>query len=496
MMLLLGPEAAALINFATTVITPIILRKKRSLLPTVFSGSQFILCIFAAHSLYVALGGSPMLTSTNITGYSIFLIVPATLLFFVFNHIFVDLFFFFRGDPLTYKDYLIQASTDALVYGISTPFAILILFLSNHVLFLFLIILPLALFAQMFKMYERLKRLNRVHRMVSDIQQEFNPEQIFSTVANTAIEILKCPAVIVWMKTEDRDCLVPKVVLPQSINSYIPASLSLDQGLVGAAVSSGTTLILNEAWKDTRAVKVKAPFHFESLLVVPLKIRSKSMGAIVCYGIQKRGFSGEDQNIVEFIAAQTAVYIENAQIHAELREMSIRDSNTGLYNTRFLHQELSDRLNESRRRGTPLSLVLLDIDFFKNLNDTYGHLAGDMVLRQVGRIMEDTVKGHGIATRYGGEEFTLLLNCPFEKAFELAESIRLKVAALHIPYNETVLKGITISAGIAAFPDHAGEEKELIERADQALYWGAKRRGRNKVAVYSPSLEIEQHLSD
>lgn len=490
-MLLFGPGTAALVNFLTTVITPVILRKKRSFLPDAFSGAQFALCIFAAYGLYLVLGGSPVHKGISVGNQDVVLIIPITILFFLVNHLFIDLFYIFRGDPLTFKDYIALAQTDSLVYAISAPFAVLIVLLSQHVFLLFLIILPLALVAQMFKMYQRLKRLNQVHQFVSRIQQEFNVDQIYSTVANATQTILKCPGVILWIKGEDGNSLHPKVILPDALKEFVPKFLSTSQGIVGAAVTGGRTEISNDAWKDTRVVAINASLHFETLLAVPLLIRGKTIGAIACYGIQKRGFTADDQETVELIAAQSAVYIDNAKIYADLEEMSLRDANTGLYNARYFYKELTKQISQSRVLRSPLSIVVLDADHFKAINDTFGHLAGDMVLKQVGRVLEEAVKDYGIATRYGGEEFVLLLNCTTEQAYQLTEKIRLQIAELSVTYNDTTIENITISAGIASYPEHALLEKDLLEKADQAMYSGAKACGRNKVAIYSPEISSQ-----
>jgi diguanylate cyclase (GGDEF)-like protein len=137
----------------------------------------------------------------------------------------------------------------------------------------------------------------------------------------------------------------------------------------------------------------------------------------------------------------------------------------------------------------PLSIVIIDIDHFKKYNDTYGHVVGDEVLRQTSAVVQRTVGERGVVARYGGEEFAVILDSPLEEAKPLVEQIRRAIAHNSFEYQGYVVQGVTISAGLAAYPEHDQDEKELLEKADQAMYWGAKQRGRNKVAVYTPDLD-------
>ncbi len=173
-----------------------------------------------------------------------------------------------------------------------------------------------------------------------------------------------------------------------------------------------------------------------------------------------------------------------SRLEQTLREQAISDPLTGLYNRRYLSEFLPRELLRSRRSATPVAVILIDLDHFKRINDTFGHEAGDIVLTAVGVLLKDKVRGSDIACRYGGEEFALILpEADTQAAKRRAEDIRLAIAALDIRHVEKPLGKITASFGIALFPDHGGDTDALLRVADVALY--AAKAGRNSVVVGS-----------
>ncbi len=177
---------------------------------------------------------------------------------------------------------------------------------------------------------------------------------------------------------------------------------------------------------------------------------------------------------------------EIEKLQVALKEQTIRDSLTGCFNRRYLDETLERELSRSRREGYPLSLVILDLDFFKQINDTYGHLAGDRALVVLAETLRADIRQEDVLCRYGGEEFVILMpRMPLDKAVERAESWRCKIADIRVAFGNFKLS-FTASAGVAAYPDHGKMPDELTYAADTALY-GAKNSGRNRVVAYSPA---------
>jgi diguanylate cyclase (GGDEF)-like protein len=171
------------------------------------------------------------------------------------------------------------------------------------------------------------------------------------------------------------------------------------------------------------------------------------------------------------------------QREERLQEQAISDPLTGLYNRRYLSEFLPRELSRSGRNATPVAVMLIDLDHFKRVNDSYGHEAGDIVLTAVGNLLKSSVRGSDMACRYGGEEFALILpEAGTEIAARRAEDIRVAISGLHLIHASRPLGRVTASFGIALFPAHALDADDLLRVADVALYT-AKGAGRNRVVV-------------
>jgi diguanylate cyclase (GGDEF)-like protein len=174
---------------------------------------------------------------------------------------------------------------------------------------------------------------------------------------------------------------------------------------------------------------------------------------------------------------------ELAEANARLAQLAVTDGLTGLYNHRHLHERLTLEVERSQRSGLPLSLLMLDVDTFKQFNDTFGHPAGDEVLRQLARVLTDTRRANDVVARYGGEEFAVILvdTAKFTAA-KVAERVRERVAAHDFSDAAQKAGKISVSIGVATFPDDGADAEGLVRAADTALY-AAKRAGRNRVVL-------------
>lgn len=172
-------------------------------------------------------------------------------------------------------------------------------------------------------------------------------------------------------------------------------------------------------------------------------------------------------------------------LHDQLREQANRDALTGLFNRRYLDSTLDRELARCKRDGQPLALIMIDIDHFKQVNDTYGHQAGDQILLKLGALLASMARAGDVACRYGGEEFLLLMpTMPLDAAVVRADELRTNFGDMVVPFGEFRLKA-TLSIGVSAYPGHGMSAEELIRHADKALY-RAKHSGRNRVEVWNP----------
>jgi len=212
------------------------------------------------------------------------------------------------------------------------------------------------------------------------------------------------------------------------------------------------------------------------------------LGALVVAAAAAGIFTGNRREMLELIATQVAIKIELAQAHEQLGRLATTDGLTGLANHRSFQHGFETMLERARRNRSSFCLLLGDIDHFKQVNDSYGHPFGDLVLRQVAGVMAETVRTVDLAARYGGEEFAVLLeNCDATGGRQLAERIREKIARLN-PVCQGRPVPVSISLGLVVFPEDGTSRDLLIGRADQALY-RAKARGRNRTVIWLASDE-------
>lgn len=191
----------------------------------------------------------------------------------------------------------------------------------------------------------------------------------------------------------------------------------------------------------------------------------------------------EHRKLAQMAAEQVSLAIANTRMRDELHNQSIRDPLTGLYNRRHFIEALRSSLERSKHSGQPVSLVSIDVDHFKLFNDNHGHDAGDMVLRAVGAVLEQSCNGNELPCRLGGEEFMVLLpENSADSAVSTAEALRAAVEKVSVRYGEKNLPKITISCGVASYPSHGMMPQDLMKAADDALYQ-SKDNGRNRVTV-------------
>ncbi|MFO3490681.1 diguanylate cyclase [Legionella pneumophila] len=224
-----------------------------------------------------------------------------------------------------------------------------------------------------------------------------------------------------------------------------------------------------------------------SILCVPLMAQNDIYGLLYLeVNLKQLPLFDENQRLlITAFAELTALALANVRLRENLRYQSIRDPLTGLYNRRYLEDFLFKQLHQAERTKVSFAILMLDLDHFKKINDTFGHDAGDLVLKEIGQILNDDIRLGDIATRYGGEEFVLLLYDMDANAAKIrADNLRLTISKLQVKYGAQPVGQITTSIGISVYPDDAKSPAELIEAADKALYQ-AKNKGRNKVILFS-----------
>jgi diguanylate cyclase (GGDEF)-like protein len=282
------------------------------------------------------------------------------------------------------------------------------------------------------------------------------------------------------------------------VGRAIPAASSI----AGHVYLAGEVYSTADAANDPfffRDVDAHTQYQTQSLIAVPIRIEQEVCGVLELINRKNRSvFSDQDRNLLEVFAGYISISIQNVLDGRQAQEIARRDNLTGLYNDRYLHVAIADQVRLCEESGNDLATLFLDLDFFKRVNDSHGHLAGSQVLREVGRILRRrTAAVGGVAARYGGDEFVLILpGLDLSAAIDIAEEVRAEILATtfcdepgEIQQEPLHLRGLTCSLGVATIRAHVPEElsfedakSTLLRLADTAMYV-AKETGRNRTAV-------------
>ncbi len=243
------------------------------------------------------------------------------------------------------------------------------------------------------------------------------------------------------------------------------------------------------------------PMSKVSYLCLPLMAQGEAMGILhIEYPADAAALNSDDweefkksrQELASAVAEHVALALANLQLRETLRSQSIRDPLTGLFNRRYMEESLAREILRASRTNSTIGILLFDIDHFKRYNDTFGHEAGDAVMREVGALLQKQVRGDDIACRFGGEEFLLILpGAPLEIAQQRAEHLRGAVSGLAVGFHGETLGGITVSIGVAIYPLHGSNAESVVECADKALYT-AKESGRDRTVLATTLVEQDR----
>ncbi|MCH7504415.1 sensor domain-containing diguanylate cyclase [PVC group bacterium] len=245
-------------------------------------------------------------------------------------------------------------------------------------------------------------------------------------------------------------------------------------------------LIIQDVEKDFRFGSVSEDvkdLHLKSLMCVPLLHKSNLLGVLHIDSTEKNTFTPDDLRLFDIIANITALVIQNMLLFNKTKELATRDSLTNLFVHRHFHERLEAEWRRAKITETPLAIMIIDIDHFKKYNDTYGHLTGDRVLKDIAQKSLRALPKGCVLGRYGGDEFAAILpRTTAEEAEKIAQKLRQSVEKTPIDIRR-MQSFLTVSIGIAVFPEATRDKIELLGCADKALYQ-AKKQGRNQVCLY------------
>jgi diguanylate cyclase (GGDEF)-like protein len=315
-------------------------------------------------------------------------------------------------------------------------------------------------------------------------------EDLFGIILEKSTEFLNAEQGSIMLVNEERKELTVKAM--KGLNQKIVELLKIrpGEGISGKVLATGSPIIVTDIDRDERVTQMKRPrYKTNSFISIPLKLNGRTIGVLnVADKITGEVFSEEDLRLLVSIGAYASVAIERSQFHQkteELKRISITDSLTSLLNRRYFQERMSEEIERSRRHLLPLSLIMMDLDNFKSINDTHGHMIGDEVLKLTARCLRNCIRTIDVAARYGGEEFTIILPQTNKlEAAVIAERVCNEIRKLDIPLDQDGLRiPLTVSVGLATFPDDADNLEGVIRKSDIALYQ-AKTQGKDRVVIH------------
>jgi diguanylate cyclase (GGDEF)-like protein len=314
------------------------------------------------------------------------------------------------------------------------------------------------------------------------LQAEHDPERILQVAAARLAQVMSVDRLALFEADWERHRFRPRVLAGDGTEGLVDSEISLNEGITGWAFGRGQPYRCADTDSHPAASTIPGTRREpESLLAIPLVAGDQRLGMLDVWRNGLDAFSEEDLERCALIGFITAAAWSNAQMYGELERRALTDALTGLFNIRWWRDMGPRVMSQSLRTGAGVGILLMDLDHFKEINDTAGHAAGDSVLRSVARAVRRVVRDSDYAVRYGGEEFLIVLtNSTAEGAMRVAQALQAAMAELRAPTSE--LKRVTASIGVAVFPDHGQEMDDVVAAADHAMY-EAKREGRDRIAI-------------
>lgn len=331
---------------------------------------------------------------------------------------------------------------------------------------------------------ERFFELYILYALSKNLNFFLQTEDLFSKTINLLKDLLKIEDFCFMLIDENYDELKIWKASNDTYESAKDVTFKIGEGISGIVVQIGEPILVSDVSKEERFLYYKGRIRdIGSFLSVPLKLSDgKVMGVL---NIQKReinGFKEQDKALFSAIANSIAHTIERARRYEKAQREAMYDDLTALYTRRYFLESCYQEWNKTERHGNNFSIIVADIDYFKYFNDTYGHALGDEILKKVASTLKSNVRQGDVVSRYGGEEFGLLLpETDKEGAVVIAEKLRTMVRSeLAKEVHVSRVRKVTITAGVATYPDDGKTVEELIATADKYLYLG-KESGRDRV---------------
>lgn len=308
-----------------------------------------------------------------------------------------------------------------------------------------------------------------------------NHKKIFEHIMRCGSRIIKAQHWSLLAKDEQTGNLKFEIVVGADKTLFDPITLGPSEGIAPYVAETGNPMFVPDVTKEplfNSKVDMKTGFVTRSIVCIPLAISGNVIGVIEIVNIEDVDFfSKKNYPILTILADYAAIAIDNSKYFEKMKKISITDEYTGLSNARFMHHFLDDFFLDYKAHRRNIAAIFLDMDNFKSIVDTYGHMDGSELLKTIGEFINDFIHDKGILIKYGGDEYIILLpDRNSEEAYKIAEQLSDRMRNTAFPINANEKVHVSASFGIASCPDNALDKKNLLIAADNALFKAKKKK--------------------
>jgi len=332
----------------------------------------------------------------------------------------------------------------------------------------------------------QVQELSVFHDVAKALTSSLNLDSVLQTIMQKMAEYFRPDTWSLLMVDETTDELYFAIAVGPAADSLKSLRLKMGEGIAGWVAKHGESLIVPDVYKEPRFAKridEMTKWQTKSVICVPLRAKHRSLGVIQLINCPMETFGDNEMFFLNALCDYAAIAIDNARAVERIQELTITDDCTGLYNARHLYKTLEAEVYRSARFGHEFSVIFIDLDHFKAVNDTHGHLVGSKLLAEVGYVIKSHLRLIDYAFRYGGDEFVILLPQTSKEAALIVARRLLEVMRLsEFMATEGLKLNVRCSMGLATYPEDAKSAHEIIRQADEMMY-SVKNTTRDNIAI-------------
>lgn len=479
-----------IVSVLSTFIAYSIFSKDGFFRSTIFNGAQYTISAIAASTAYYYAGGqlTGKIAFINTAPMAVFLLT-----YFLVNHLLVMIYLWPTTRAQNGTMWRSALKWDFMTYLFTAPVGLLmfLIYEKTGLLGAVLLFIPLLTLKYLFRMYINLemanKELSALYEVAKNLGANLDLTKTLGLILSETKRVVNYHTGIIYLWEEENDLLVPTAIRSPFAEQLKNIFFPVGEGLIGHVAKTNRPEVVYDSKKDADLRTMPGLNQFlRSLLVIPLTVDNKLIGVVAVGKKEPNAFGPKHLQVLTSLGGQAAVAMANSMLYKKIEKLAITDGLTKAYNHRYFYKRMEEEAERCKRYQSPFSIIMLDLDYFKRFNDKYGHRAGDAALYNVARILKENTRTIDIVSRYGGEEFAIIMpETETASAKMVAQRIR---QAIHDSYfsvsDDHPPVHITVSIGVAVSPNDADDINELIELADKALYY-SKKTGKNKVSVWS-----------